>query len=69
MLGSQGIVVKCTAAIFFLTEDCRGARAADGSWRFTTEILPFCRGKDVTLGTFSVCIYRIIIEAFEFEAF
>ena len=22
VLGSQGIVVKCTAAIFFLTEDC-----------------------------------------------
>ena len=39
------------------------------TWRFTTEILSFCRGKDVTLGTFSVCIYKMTIEAFELEAF
>ena len=34
--------------------------------------LKYCRfdgGKDVTLGTFSLCIYRMTIEAFEFEAF
>ena len=45
-------MIKCRGA--------RGPRAADGSWRFTTEILSFCRRKDVTLGTFSVCIYIII---------
>ena len=48
---------------------CRGAQAADGLWKFSTDILSFCWGKDVTLGTFSVCIYRMTIKAFEFEAF
>ena len=29
MLGSQGIVVKCTAAIFFLMEDCFSLAGAE----------------------------------------
>ena len=45
---------------------CRGARAADGSQRFITGILSFYLGKYVTLDTFSVRIYRVTIEAFEF---
>jgi len=31
VLGSQGIVVKCTAAIFFPTVDCKPALAASES--------------------------------------
>ena len=50
--------------------NCRGARAADGSWGFINGILSFYRGRDVKLGSiFSVCIYRMIIVAFKFEAF